>query len=386
MKKLFYLFILLAALLAACGTAAPLPPTTAPLATPTSIPSATPEAPAATGTPQSALTPPPAGYGPSNFPAGVDPLTGMQVANPALLERRPLSIKVANQRAIRPQWGLSLADIVFEYYNQEGTSRFNAIFYGQDAGMVGSIRSARFFDVAVIRGYKAVFAFGSAYDKVIERLYSAEFANRLVLEGPATPLKRYDPNGSDLLWVNTADLSAYITSQGVENGKQNLDGMSFKLEPPTGGQPAGQIYVRYSGAFYSRWDYDPTTGTYLRFSDTVDDYDNKNEQYAQLTDLLTGQPIASNNVVVLLVPYEYYDQTADVVDVLFTGSGMAYAFRDGQLYQVKWRRNDMDVVSLTYTDGTPFPFKPGNTWFEVMGVSSQIHQTGTSWRFVHAIP
>jgi hypothetical protein len=186
--------------------------------------------------------------------------------------------------------------------------------------------------------------------------------------------------------VNTADLSAYITAQGVENGRQNLDGMFFKLEAPAGGQPGEQAYFRYSGAFYSHWDYDSATGKYLRFSDTNNDYDNRNEQYTQLTDLLTGQPIASANVVMLLVPYEYYDQSADVVDVLFTGSGTASAFRDGQVYQVKWKRNDMDVVSLTYADGTPFPLKPGNTWFEVMGTSSTIQQTGKSWRYVFSIP
>ncbi len=33
-----------------------------------------------------------------------------------------------------------------------------------------------------------------------------------------------------------------------------------------------QVFVRYSGVIYNRWDYDPSTGKYLRFSDTADDY------------------------------------------------------------------------------------------------------------------
>lgn len=386
MKKLFYVFLSLSVLLAACGPAAS---ATSPAPTGTPAASATPQPPTETPTPQPSQTPlyPSEGIGPSNFPSDVDPLTGLQVADPTLLDRRPLSVKVVNQRGTRPQWGVSLADIVFEYYNQEGTSRFNALFLGQDAERVGSIRSARFFDVPVIRGYKAVFAFGSAYEKVYNRLYSMEFANRLVLEwDPDSPLVRYDPNARDFLVVNTADLSAYITARGVENGRQDLDGMFFKLEAPAGGQPGEQAYVRYSGAYYSRWDYDSTTGKYLRFSDTLNDYNNVKEEYAQLTDLLTGQPIASDNVVVLLVTYEYYDQAADVVDVLFTGSGTAYAFRDGQVYLVKWQRNDMDVVSLTYEDGTPFPFKPGNTWFEVMGISSTVQPAKQGWHFTHKVP
>ena len=167
----------------------------------------------------------------------MNPLTGLTVANPALLERRPMVIKVSNlPRDVRPQWGLSLADIVFEYYTEEGSTRFAAVFYGNDAEMVGPIRSGRFIDAHIVRGYKAVFAFGSAYVAEMDRYLNSEFADRLVVEGPSTPLKRYDPNVYNYLVVNTADLSAYATSKGIENGRQNLDGMSFKLEAPAGGQ------------------------------------------------------------------------------------------------------------------------------------------------------
>ncbi len=31
-----------------------------------------------------------------------------------------------------------------------------------------------------------------------------------------------------------------------------------------------------------------------------------------------------------------------------------------------------DVVSLTNPDGTPFAFKPGTTWFEVVGMKSTL--------------
>ncbi|HEX7599056.1 MAG TPA: hypothetical protein VF518_12645, partial [Polyangia bacterium] len=93
MKKPLFLFACLAVLLAACGPAATTaaPVTTAPTAS---------LAPAATDTPTSqptevsspTATPgyPPEGYGPANFPAGVDPLTGLKVADPALLDRRPM--------------------------------------------------------------------------------------------------------------------------------------------------------------------------------------------------------------------------------------------------------------------------------------------------------
>ena len=78
-------------------------------------------------------------------------------------------------RAVRPQSGLSRADIVYEYYTEEGTTRFIAIYYGRDAEQVGSIRSARFFDEHIIRMYRGLFVFGSADQRVRDRLYNSDF-------------------------------------------------------------------------------------------------------------------------------------------------------------------------------------------------------------------
>jgi hypothetical protein len=392
MKQVVCTIAFLTVLVSACAVTAPiLGPTaaaTATLSTSAPVPLADTPTPELTSTPEPTSTPayPPEGYGPTNFPDGIDPLTGLVVANPALLARRPLAIKVSNlPRDIRPQFGLSLADMVFEYYTEEGSTRFIALFYGQDASRVGPIRSARFFDVSVVRGYKAVFAFGYAYIAELQRLYSSEFADRLVVEGPGTPLTRFDPNGLDSLVVNTADLSAYISQQGVENGRQNLDGMSFNLMPPAAGQPVTQVFVRYSAAIYNRWDFDAATGRYLRFSDTADDLTNgQAEKYAQLSDALTQQPVAFDNLVILYVPHELY--APGIYDILLSGAGQAVAFRDGQAYPLNWQRNETGVVTLSNPDGTPFAFKPGATWFEVIGSGSTLAKKDQSWRFTHLMP
>ena len=386
MKKVLFVLLFLSLVLCACGLAPTASPT--PTATRTGTPTFT-ETPTLLPTNSPTITPtlsyPPEGYGPANFPADVDPLTGLQVANPVLLQRCPMLIKVSNMpRNVRPQWGLSLADIVFDYYTEEGSTRFAAIFYGNDASMVGPIRSGRFIDADLVQGYKAVFAFGSAYVAEMQRFNASDFANRMVVEEPYTPLKRYDPNGLDYLVVNTADLSAYATKRGV-NGVQNLNGMFFNLTAPAGGQGGTKLYVHYSAATYDRWDYDPASGKYMRFSDTADVTNvGQTEQYAALTDRLTNQPVGFDNVVMLYVNHDLY--SPGIYDILLSGSGDAYAFRDGQAYKVQWHRNTADVVSLTNPDGSPFPFKPGTTCFEVIGLKSTLTQTGQSWHFTHQMP
>jgi len=45
------------------------------------------------------------------------------------------------------------------------------------------------------------------------------------------------------------------------------------------------------------------------------------------------------------------------------------------------------VLVLTLPDGTPFPLKPGNTWFEVVGQSSNPQKPADgAWRFELTIP
>ncbi len=347
---------------------------------------------ATTPAPYVYLTPTPgypaAGFGPHDFPVDIDPLTGLG-ADPALLERRPIIIKVSNlPREVRPQSGLSQADIVYEYYTEEGTTRFAAIYYSREAEQVGSIRSARFFDEHLVRMYAAWFVFGSGDERVRERLWDSGFANRLIVEWQAEcpALCRPDPL-TNLLFGDTVAIREYIHQRGVPDEKQNLEGMRFQLGAPPGGVPASQVYAWYSAAIYNRWDYDPDSGRYFRSSDAENALEGQPEVYAPLTDALTGAPITAENVVILLMEHEFFSLTPEIVEMGFSDSGPAYAFRDGQAYELEWTRPAEEaVVTFASADGTAFPLKPGNTWFEVMGVDTKIKQDDNAWRFEMRFP
>lgn len=406
-KSRILLAIIILITLTACANVTPSPtaalptqtlpalPTVIPSTVPSDTPTAAPTNTATPATPTAAptLAYPAAGYGPTNFPTGVDPLTGLQVSNPDLLNRRPIVIKVENlPRDDRPQYGLTLADVVYEYYTEQGGTRFAAIYYGQDAEKVGPVRSARFFDFNVVQMYKGVFAFGYAYADLFSAIMSSNFANRTLLEGTGSSpaLIREDPNGKNYLLANTKEFPAVLAAKKINNDRQNLDGLTFKLDAPSGGSPGSSIYVRYSAAIYNRWDYDSSTGTYKRFVDSADDPNRNNEQYVQLTDKLTAQPISAQNVVMVYVDHTYVKKTSttEVFNMKLIGQGKAYVARDGQLYEVKWKRtNQTDVMTLVNKDGTPFALKPGQTWFEVLGTSSSLtDMKNGSWKFTWLIP
>ena len=118
--------------------------------------------------------------------AVINPLTGLPLEQPERRGQRPILIKVSNfPRNNRPQWGLSFADIVFEHYAEGGLSRFSALFYGQEAEVVGPIRSGRLIDLELIEMYSAIFAYGSADYRVRDAIAASEFASRAVSEYPS---------------------------------------------------------------------------------------------------------------------------------------------------------------------------------------------------------
>lgn len=407
MLKRLLLLVFLVAVMAACARNTLDPqetpvPTQAPSATATKTATPTKAPPTATATvepsPTATATLAPFDIGPDNFPPDVNPLTGLPVADPELLERRPLAVKVQLfPRFGRPPFGINSADIVHEFYQNGGITRLHAIFYGQDAEQIGPIRSARFPDHELILMYKSIFAYGSADARVNNRLFNASYSPWLVLEGatslcPPTekaPMCRFNPSGPNHLLTGTEALSKYTEDQNLDNSRQNLDGMRFASNPPEGGSAGTQLSIRYSADSYNRWEYEAVSGRYVRYQDVKLD-DGSGEEYELLIDRTTEEPVSADNVVVVVAAHSYYlrNATAELVEINLTGFGKAYVFRDGQMFEASWGRPALDsVMSVYYSDGSRFPLKPGNTWFQIVGQSSTVTRPEEgSLRVQFAIP
>jgi len=392
--------------LAAAGcSASAATPVAIPTVTPTLLPTLRPTATAVVFELKPSSTPPPSPtpiptleiqrlLSPDNLPVGFNPLTGLIVDDPANLERRPVAIKVTNfPRHVRPQWGLSLADHVYEYYLEDMITRFIAVFYANNADRVGPVRSGRFFDEHIVRMYKSFFVFAWADDRVVLPWTESDLRNFLIVEREdnCPPMCRIGPAYDyNTLFVDTFVLQEYITNRGTSNTRQDLSGLNFGQVAPYSPQSGEQVYVRFSDFSYNRWDYDPASNRYLRFEDTLDAVDAP-PAYAPLTDSLTGAAIAADNLVILLVKHEYFANTptTEIVTMGLIGEGTAYALRDGNLYEVRWQRpTDTDLLRLTYPDGRAYLLKPGNVWYEVLGESSTMLQDSVSkaWMFDFAIP
>jgi hypothetical protein len=315
----------------------------------------------------------PAAIGPTDYPPNVNPLTGLPVADPEVLNRRPLAVKVSNAPAIvRPQAGLSQADLVFEHYTEGSLTRFTAIFYTYTPLRVGSVRSARLIDLQLVGMYGALFAYAGASGPIRERIAASSFSER-AFEGVSVgePLYYRDETiePPHNLFTVPAEVWAAAERAGV-NGRPILEGMTFRQEPPPddSGQ-AGVVVVDY-GPDVVRWLYDATSGLYYRFV---------NDELQ--VDALDGTPLSAANVVILaahhqtdytIVESEWQGSKSYSIQVKLWFEGDAMLFRDGKRYDVRWWRPTREgMLMLVTADGKPVYMKPGNTWFQVVRLPEQ---------------
>jgi hypothetical protein len=304
-----------------------------------------------------------------DFPPDVNPLTGLQVADQALLERCPLAIKVSNAPAVvRPQAGLNQADLVFEHYAEGGVTRLTAIFLGQTPSMVGSVRSGRLLDLEIPAMFKALFAYSGTSAGVGELLKASDLWPDQIANpwntGSAFYRRDLDRSYEHTLFANPLTLWSVAEQRGI-SGRQDLRGLTFAPNPPAGGSPASDARILYqSGISQVEWAYNASAGRYYRW-----------QGGATHADELTGEQLSAANVIVVGANHVETKILEDTwggghwsIEIQAWGEGPVSIFRDGQRYDGVWKRWERgDLLSFWTKDGSQrLPLKPGNSWLQMI--------------------
>jgi hypothetical protein len=337
--------------------------------------------PSLTLTPAPTLTPPPTptpfASGPDAFPAGVNPLTGLALEDPSLLELSPALLSIANAPAsARPQAGLSYAAQVYEFFLGEGSTRFLAVFYGgMPPGMdnsgnpsaIGPLRSGRLPYETLRRFYNGFLVFASAAERVLTHLEEYQVVQNPNIE---------DINGAS---VSPAELLALGEQAYTRLGRPALTGQHFDPQPPPGGKPAGKIWVDFHRFAQTWWVYGPQIKAYTRWQD-----DGDGTPLRQQVDRINNQPLAFENVVVMYTNYVRWTDTYFNIDFKYIFRWPALLFRDGQMYEIFWTTRSAEFEQRTGisrpprwidAQGNAFALRPGRTWVEIMQLHNPYYET-----------
>ncbi|MBK8022141.1 MAG: DUF3048 domain-containing protein [Chloroflexi bacterium] len=360
--------------------------------TPTQTPSPTRTfTPTPTFTPTYTPSPTPTLVGPFDYPEGFSPLTGLPYPSDEARNRRNFIMKISNYPpVVRPQSGINAADVVWEYEVEGGVTRFAAIFRNNAPEHVGPVRSGRLMDVELVQMYEALFGYSGASEPVENLIRSQPWFPRVISPNRGDNCEeagycRFPQDGlafEHTLYGNLAMAWDRATARGGSiNEGRRARGFSFSDIPDASGQAANDIFVDYYGQTDGRWQYDPTTERYIRFTDGVAHFD-----------AADGEQLWADNLVIIEVEhverpdlFEPESKSASQ-QISMWGQGRAYVFREGQWYEGFWRRECKgtepdpeipveredacwsragDALQLLYGDNTPIHMKPGRTWVMV---------------------
>ncbi|MBI2442473.1 MAG: DUF3048 domain-containing protein [Candidatus Levybacteria bacterium] len=305
---------------------------------------------------------------------------------------RPLGIMIENHEDSRPQSGVSFADVVYEAVAEGGITRFLAVYYCQDAGIVGPVRSARtyFLDWISEYGDYPLYAHvggantpgpANALGQIGD--YGWNQYNDLNQFSIGFPTFRRDESRlgrqvatEHTMYSTTSKLwdvakSRRLTNKDKEGAiwDENFEQYKFKDDAPTSERGSiKDIHIEFwdgYSEYFVNWTYDPTTNSYLRSNRGDSHMDNN-----------TDKQYSAKNVVVLKMiespANDGYDGNAHRL-YRSKGTGDAIIFQDGKEIKGKWKKASReDRTIITGPNGSPVEFDRGVIWFEIVPTTGTV--------------
>ncbi len=364
---------LLAVGLAGCGStpaATSVPPTRTPKPTFTAAVQLLTPTPSCTHTlmPTFTTLPSPSPTATPTIDPHLNPLTGETVTDPAVLQRRPLLVRIGNDAPVRPQSGLSAADMVYEEAMDGWTlTRFTAIVWSGDPAELRPVRSARLFTIELGHMFDGALVHSGANDQVRWLLSQSGLTDLDEYFHPK-PYHWLDPQGAwkAYPWMGrvatgSEELRSYLQEKGLEKAVR-LPGFQFSAPgtPAPTGEPASYVRIPFPERASVEFRYDAQRQLYRRYV-----------QGQPHLDAESNEQLTAANVIVHYMVYEETDvkdvNGVPTFNIISTGEGRAQVFRDGVAIEARWIRPEVeDFVQYVYLDGTVVLFHVGQSWVEVV--------------------
>ncbi|OGH21607.1 MAG: hypothetical protein A2629_01745 [Candidatus Levybacteria bacterium RIFCSPHIGHO2_01_FULL_41_15] len=305
-------------------------------------------------------------------------------------DHRPLGVMIENHEEARPQSGLSFADVIYEAVAEGGITRFLAVYYCQDAGVIGPVRSARtyFIDFLSEYGDYPLYAHVGGANQpgpadALSQLADYEWTgyNDLNQFSIGFPVfwRDYDRLGHSVatehtMYSTTEKLWEYA-SEEIKLGSKDKEGdawgkrfvkYSFKEDASVSDRGKSQsVHLEFWESmpeYFADWLYDPKTNLYKR--------NNGNNGGSQQLDKNNNNQLTSKNIVVLFMQESNaFDGYENNIHLLYRtkGTGRARIFMDGKDIKGTWRKDSRTSrIKLFDETGASVQLNKGNIWFEIL--------------------
>ena len=279
-------------------------------------------------------------------------INGLPVADPELLDRRLLAVKIDNHPDARPHSGIDGADAVIELM-VEGVTRFISMWQQSDSEFLGPMRSGRPTDQTLLAFFnEPSFAISGAQSWVQNMIRSVGI--HLIGEVEPGTYRVQGRRAPHNLFTNTLLLRDYADAQ--DHPDEPIEGPMWAFGPMRqDAEEASKVSFDFLGNPVE-WTWDETSGMWLR---TLG-----GEESVTVTEDEEESQIAFPVLVALYV--EQYS-VGDLPASRTAGQGLAYVFAEGKVVQGTWQREDIDGwFILEDNDGVTIEVPPGQVWISLI--------------------
>jgi hypothetical protein len=306
-------------------------------------------------------------------------------------KHRPLGVMIENSKDARPQSGIPSADITYEAVAEGGITRTLNVYYCQDAGIVGPVRSARTYFLDFISEYGSYPLYAhvggantpgpaNALGQIGD--YGWAGYNDLNQFSIGYPTFWRDENRLDhevatehTMYSTTSKLWAVGAKRGLTNVDKDEKAWdedyvkyAFKDEAAESERGESQsITVPFwdYDDYIVDWNYDKASNTYLRNNGGVAHMDRN-----------TKKQLNTKNLVILFMKESHADDGyEDNAHMLYdtTGTGKAFIFMNGKQIKGTWKKADRTARTTLYdAAGKEIAFNRGHIWFEIVASNADI--------------
>lgn len=308
-------------------------------------------------------------------------------------KHRPLGVMIENHTEARPQSGLNSADIVYEAVAEGGITRFLSLFYCQDAGIIGPVRSARtyFLDFISEYGDHPLYTHvggantpgpANALGQIEDYGWQTYNDINQFSIGFPTFWRDYERLGHTVatehtMYSTTQKLwdvakSRGLTTAGKDGTKWSVgfipyifkDSVSTSTKVPSATTISYEFWDGYK-EFAVKWDYVKESNSYLRSNGGVPHMDKD-----------TGKQLSAKNVVILFMRESsandgYENNLHNIYGT--KGTGNAIVFQDGNKINAIWSKKDREAhLYLKDSLGKEIPLTRGKIWFSILPIGSTV--------------
>ncbi len=294
-----------------------------------------------------------------------NPLTGLEVSQDEILNRRPISIMINNSKTAIPQNGIGEADIIYEALAEGNITRLMAVYYNPfDVEYIGSVRSARPYFVDLSQSLNSIYFHFGGSNIALEQIDDDDLdtidGTREDNDGTVyiRDQWRIDNMGKEHSAMTSGDrlldaIDEYGYDTEIEDGYYPMFNFVHDRDS-IGGEPASSVSVNYSKSYYSDFEYAEQNKTYLKSQFGEPHIDaNDNEQ------------LDFTNLMFLDVDYENFDAGGGYMmrKIDLIGEGNGYYMSCGESVPIIWK-HDSQYGNFDYYDinGNEIEVNPGKTY------------------------